>query len=73
MSTPVGAASAKYQRTYFDVDADNALRSDLSRDWLLIGRGQVARLFGDAAASPIVKLRGSRNQSGLVLAVGRSF
>jgi MipA family protein len=95
VSTHVGAASAKYQRTYFDVDADNALRSglprytgergvdeaglalgssyDVSRDWLLIGRVQVARLLGDAAASPIVKLRGSRNQSGLVLAVGRSF
>jgi MipA family protein len=95
VSTHVGASSSKYQRTYFDVDADNALRSglprysgergvdevglalgasyDVSREWLLIGRVQVARLVGDAADSPIVKLRGSRNQGGLVLAVGRSF
>ena len=95
VSTHVGAASAKYQRTYFDIDADNATRSGLprytgergvdeaglavgafyevSRDWLLIGRVQVARLVGDAADSPIVTLRGSRNQSSLVLAVGRSF
>ncbi len=95
VDTHVGASSAKYQRTYFDVDADNALRSGLprytgergadevglalgasyevSREWLLIGRVQVARLVGDAGDSPIVKLRGSRNQSGLVLALGRSF
>ncbi len=95
VSTHVGAASAKYQRTYFDVDANNATRSGLpryagergvdeaglalgasyevSRDWLLIGRVQAARLVGDAADSPIVRLRGSRNQSSLVIAVGRSF
>jgi MipA family protein len=95
VSTHVGAASAKYQRTYFDVDADNAMRSglpryagdrgvdevglalgasyDVSRHWLLIGRVQAVRLIGDAADSPIVRLRGSRNQSSLVLAVGRSF
>ncbi len=95
VSTHVGAASAKYQRTYFDVDADNAARSglpryagdrgvdevglavgvsyDVSSHWLLIGRVQAARLIGDAADSPIVRLRGSRNQSSLVLAVGRSF
>jgi MipA family protein len=95
VSTHLGVASAKYQRTYFDVDADNAARSGLpryagergadevgfalgasyevSKDWLLIGRVQAARLVGDAADSPIVRLRGSRNQSSLVLAVGRSF
>ncbi len=95
VSTHVGHASAKYQRTYFDVDADNATRSGLprytgesgvdevglalgasyevSKDWLLIGRVQAARLVGDAADSPIVRLRGSRNQNTLVLAVGRSF
>lgn len=93
--THVGVASAKYQQTNFDVDADNVARSGLpryagesgvdevglavgasyevSRDWLLIGRLQVARLVGDAGDSPIVKLRGNRNQSTFVLAIGRSF
>lgn len=91
----VGVASGKYQRTYFDVDADNVARSGLprhagkrgvdeiglalgasyevSRDWLLIGRLQVARLVGDAGDSPIVELRGNRNQSIFALAVGRAF
>jgi MipA family protein len=94
-STHVGLASTKYQRTYFDVDVENAARSGLpryagesgvdelglaigasyevSRDWLLIGRLQMARLTGDAGDSPIVKLRGNRNQSTFVLAIGRSF
>lgn len=95
VGTHVGAASTKYQRTYFDVDADNATRAGLPRyngkrgvdeaglavgasyevwtDWQLIGRVQATRLVGDAADSPIVRLRGSRNQRSLVLAVGRSF
>ncbi len=95
VSTHLGVASEKYQRSYFDVDADNAARSglplysgergasevglalgasyDVSSHWLLIGRVQAARLVGDAADSPIVRLRGSRNQSSLVLAAGRSF
>ncbi len=94
-STQLGMASAKYQQTYFDVDADNAARSglprytgergmdraslaigasyDVSKDWLLIGRLQVTRLFGDAGDSPIVQLRGDRKQSTFVLSVGRTF
>ena len=46
---------------------------EVSRDGLLIGRLQVARLVGDAGDSPMVTLRGDRNQNTLVLAVGRSF
>jgi MipA family protein len=45
----------------------------VSRDWLLIGRVQAARLTGDAADSPIVTQRGSRNQSSVALALGRRF
>jgi outer membrane protein len=45
----------------------------LSRQWLLIGFVQAGRLQGDAADSPIVKLRGNKNLSTAAIAVGYQF
>ena len=78
--TKVGAEVHGYEPTPSDLrrasSADLILDNGLGLErWFdqFIGRVQATRLVGDAADSPIVRLRGSRNQRSLVLAVGRSF
>jgi outer membrane protein len=46
---------------------------DLSRQWALIGRASVSRLAGDAADSPIVRLRGDNSANSIGIAVAYRF
>jgi len=54
-------------------EAGLSLRWSLDPRWSVIGSAAYERLMDEAARSPIVRLRGSRNQTSLALGVVRRF
>ena len=78
LSDDYDAAASSFQR--FDADAgfkSVAIGMDavwmFSENWMLTGTLAYTRLIGDAADSPLVKDKGSANQTEFLLGVGYTF